>query len=91
MAGFQPFVISAQAGRPITVQLESMDTRFHLDGGGRHQFAIDELGVNIIAPPLGVAEETFVVEEPGEYRFYCSICCGGKANPSMWGTLIVKS
>lgn len=91
MAGFQPQVIRGRAGRPITVRLESLDTRFHRDGGGRHQFAIDTLGINIIAPPLGSRDTTFVVSEPGVYPFYCSICCGGRANPNMWGRLIVES
>ncbi len=89
MQGFQPKVINAKVGEPITVRLESLDTRFHRDGGGRHQFAIDTLGVNIIAPPLGSSEATFVVSEPGVYAYYCSICCGGRANPTMWGRLIV--
>ncbi len=91
MAGFRPQVIRAKAGRPITLRLESLDTRFHRDGGGRHQFAIDTLGINIIAPPLGSRDTTFVVSEPGVYPFYCSICCGGKANPNMWGQLIVEA
>lgn len=91
MGGFQPNILRVRANTPITIQLESLDTRFHRDGGGRHQFAIDELGVDIIAPPLGSEEKTFVISEPGTYAFYCSICCGGKANPSMWGRLIVES
>ncbi len=91
MAGFQPTVLTAKAGQPTTLRLRSMDTRFHLDGGGRHQFAIDELGIDLIAPPLGSAKVTFTVPEPGTYPFYCSICCGGKANPSMWGTLVVEA
>lgn len=91
MAGFRPQVIRARAGQPITVRLESLDTRFHTDGGGRHQFAIDELGLNLVAPPLGAVEATFVPPKAGLYRFYCSVCCGGKANPAMWGRLIVES
>ncbi len=91
MQGFQPQILRVRANTPITIQLVSLDTRFHRDGGGRHQFAIDELGVDIVAPPLGSEEETFVVSEPGTYSYYCSICCGGKANPSMWGRLIVES
>jgi cytochrome c oxidase subunit II len=91
MQGFQPKLLRARANTPITIQIVSMDTRFHRDGGGRHQFAIDELGVDIVAPPLGSEEKTFVISEPGTYAFYCSICCGGKANPSMWGRLIVES
>ena len=91
MGGFRPKVIRAKAGEPITLELKSLDTRFHTDGGGKHQFAIDELGVDIIAAPLKSKKMTFVVSEPGVYRFYCSICCGGKANPSMWGRLIVEA
>ncbi len=91
MGGFRPKVIRARAGEPITIRLESLDTRFHLDGGGQHQLAIDELGVNLIASPLGTSDTTFVVPEPGVYPFYCSICCGGKANPTMWGRLIVRA
>jgi cytochrome c oxidase subunit II len=91
MQGFQPKVIRAKAGEPITIRLKSLDTRFHTDGGGKHQFAIDELGVDIIAPPLKSQKATFTVSEPGVYRYYCSICCGGKANPTMWGRLIVEA
>ena len=91
MTGFQPKILRVKAGEPIRLRLESLDTRFHTDGGGRHQFAIDELGVDITAPPLGSKDVTFTVSEPGTYEFYCSICCGGKANPTMWGRLIVEA
>lgn len=91
MGGFQPSLLTIKAGQPIRLRVESLDTRFHSDGGGRHQFAIDELGIDVVAPPLGTAETTFTVSEAGIYRFYCSICCGGKANPAMWGTLVVES
>ncbi|MBI3460116.1 cupredoxin domain-containing protein, partial [Candidatus Acetothermia bacterium] len=37
------------------------------------------------------AEATFTPTKPGTYEFYCNICCGGKANPSMQGKLIVES
>lgn len=91
MAGFRPEVIRARAGVPFRIRLESLDTRFHTDGGGRHQLAVDELGLNLVAPPLGAAQATLTVERPGVYRFYCSVCCGGKANPAMWGQLIVEA
>lgn len=90
MRGFSKRVIRARAGRPITVRLTSVDTRFHSDGGGKHQFAIDALGVNIIAPPLGTREATFIPNGPGIYEYYCDICCGGRANPTMVGKLIVE-
>jgi len=85
-----PVVIKAKVGEPLTVRLVSLDNRFHTDGGGKHQFAIDELGLNIIAPPEGVSEATFTPAEPGVYEFYCDICCGGRANPTMRGKLIVE-
>lgn len=90
MAGFSTKVIKARVGEPLTVQLTSLDNRFHTDGGGRHQFAIDELDVNIIAPPEGTSEATFTPTKPGVYEFYCDICCGGRANPTMQGQLIVE-
>lgn len=90
MAGIYPKTIRVKAGEPVTIRLRSLDNRFHRDGGGKHQFAIDELGVNIIAPPLSTAEATFIPTEPGEYEYYCDICCGGRANPTMVGKLIVE-
>jgi len=90
MAGIYPKTIRVKAGEPVTIRLRSLDNRFHRDGGGKHQFAIDELGVNIIAQPLSTAEATFTPTEPGEYEYYCDICCGGRANPTMVGKLIVE-
>ena len=91
MGGFSTSEIRAKAGRPLTVQLTSVDPRFHTDGGGKHQFAIDALGVNIIAPPEGTREATFTPPGPGVYEYYCDVCCGGRANPTMQGKLIVES
>ena len=91
MGGFSASVIRAKAGRPLTVRLTSVDTRFHTDGGGKHQFAIDTLGVDIIAPPLGTREATFTPPAPGVYDYYCDVCCGGRANPTMQGKLIVEA
>jgi len=91
MAGFSQTVIRVRAGEPVTVRITSLDNRYHRDGGGKHQFAVDELGVNIVAKPLGSASQTFTPAEPGTYEFYCSICCGGRANPTMIGKLIVEA
>ena len=91
MDGFSVRQFSAKVGEPLTVQLRSLDTPYHTDGGGKHQFAIDEFGVNIVAPPKGVSEATFTPDKPGTYTFYCDICCGGKANPTMQGTLVVTA
>jgi heme/copper-type cytochrome/quinol oxidase subunit 2 len=91
MGGFSASVIRAKAGRPLTVRLTSVDTRFHTDGGGKHQFAIDALGVNVIAPPQGTREVTFTPPAPGVYEYYCDVCCGGRGNPTMVGKLIVEA
>jgi len=89
MSGFTRSEVRARAGQPVTVRLTSLDNAHHTDGGGKHQWAVDELGVNIIAPPLGSNYKTFTPAKPGTYTFYCDICCGGRANPTMSGKLVV--
>jgi heme/copper-type cytochrome/quinol oxidase subunit 2 len=90
MGGFSASEIRVRTGEPVTVRLTSLDNSHHTDGGGKHQWAVDELGVNIIAPPEGSSYATFTPDAAGRYTFYCDICCGGRANPSMNGTLIVE-
>ncbi len=90
MDGFDLKEIRAKVGETLTVNLRSLDTSNHTDGGGKHQFEIEELGVNIIAQPLSVNSGTFTATKPGKYTYYCSICCGGKANPTMSGELVVE-
>lgn len=89
MAGFTRKEVRVKAGEPVTVRLTSLDNSHHTDGGGKHQWAVDELGVNIIAPPKGSRSKTFTPVKPGTYTFYCDICCGGRANPTMSGRLVV--
>ena len=91
MGGFSVKEIRLKVGELVTIRLESLDNSHHTDGGGKHQFAVDELGVDVIAQPLNTNYATFTPEEPGTYTFYCDICCGGRANPTMNGTLIVES
>ena len=91
MDGFNMSEIRLKVGQPITVRLTSLDNSHHTDGGGRHQWAVDEFGVSVIAPPLGSNSVTFTPDKPGTYTFYCDICCGGRANPTMQGTLIVEA
>jgi heme/copper-type cytochrome/quinol oxidase subunit 2 len=91
MAGFSQKEIRVKAGQAVTVRLESLDNSHHTDGGGKHQWAVDELGVDIIAQPLSTNYATFTPDKPGEYTFYCDICCGGRANPTMNGKLIVEA
>lgn len=89
MGGFSRKVVYVKAGQPVTVRLTSLDNSMHTDGGGKHQWAVDQLGVNIVAPPLGSSSQTFTPDKPGTYTYYCDICCGGRANPTMSGQLVV--
>lgn len=91
MDGFDLVEIHAKVGETIKVNLRSLDNQYHTDGEGKHQFAIEELGVNIVAQPLSVASGTFVASKAGTFTYYCDICCGGKANPTMNGKLIVDA
>lgn len=90
MDGFNVDEIRVKVGQPITLRLTSLDTPYHTDGGGKHQWAVDELGLSVIAPPKGSDSITFTPDETGTFTFYCDICCGGRANPTMQGKLIVE-
>jgi heme/copper-type cytochrome/quinol oxidase subunit 2 len=91
MDGFDIKEIHAKVGETVKVNLRSMDNSMHSDGGGKHQFAIDELGINIVAQPLSLSSGTFTPAKVGVYTFYCDICCGGRANPTMNGKVIVEA
>ncbi|SRR5574341_251891 len=91
MEGFLPQVIRAKVGQPIKILLVNRDTRFHTDGGGWHQFAIEELGVNAKVGPESNQLVTLTPARAGTYEFYCDVCCGGKENPSMRGRLEVSA
>ncbi len=91
MGGFDKPEIRVKAGAPVTIRLTSLDNQHHTDGGGKHQWAVDDLGVNVVAQPLSSNTVTFTPEKPGTYTFFCDICCGGRANPTMNGTLIVEA
>jgi len=90
MSGFDQKEIRVKLGQPVTIRVTSLDNEHHTDGGGKHQWAVDELGVDIIAPPEGSDYVTFTPDKAGTYTFYCNICCGGRANPTMSGQLIVE-
>lgn len=91
MSGFSSNVVHVRAGEEVTLRLTSLDNQYHTDGGGQHQWAVDELGLNVVAFALGSESLTFTPDQPGMYTFYCDICCGGRANPTMQGTLIVEA
>lgn len=90
MGGFDMDEIRVRVGEPVTIRLTSLDNSNHTDGGGKHQLAVDELSLDVIAQPLNSDYVTFTPDKPGTYTFYCDICCGGRANPTMNGTFIVE-
>jgi cytochrome c oxidase subunit II len=90
MSGFSQNEVRVKRGVPVTIRLTSVDNRYHPDGGGQHQWAVDKLGLNLIAPPMGSNTITFTPDAPGVYTFYCDVCCGGRENPAMQGTLLVE-
>ena len=89
MGGFTPPSLTIPAGKAVTLKIINPDTAYHMDGGGVHQFAVPELGLDIMIQP----KSTRVIELPaakaGTYAFYCDVCCGGKENPSMQGTITI--
>lgn len=89
MSGFSPARISTRTGVPLTLRFVNNDSQSHTDGGGWHQFAIDDLGVDVRIAPRSTREVTITPESSGDYEFYCDVCCGGKENPSMVGALAV--
>ncbi|HEY6101761.1 MAG TPA: cupredoxin domain-containing protein [bacterium] len=90
MAGFTPNRFTVLAGRPIALTIENPDSQFHTDGGGWHQFAIDDIKLDVRIAPHSTKTVTLPALSAGTYQFYCDICCGGRANPSMLGVLEVR-
>ena len=92
MGGFEPPVMQVEAGSTVRVEFASTDTPFHSDGGGWHELAIEELGIDWkVAPQSRQVFEFTAPSKPGTYAFYCDICCGGQENPSMQGRLTVTA
>ncbi|MDQ7848786.1 MAG: cupredoxin domain-containing protein [Armatimonadota bacterium] len=91
MAGFEPRVLTAPAGREFRVQFINPDSRFHTDGGGWHQFRIGGTDIDVRIPPSTRLVVTLPPLAAGTYEFYCDVCCGGKENPAMRGMLEVRA
>jgi cytochrome c oxidase subunit II len=90
MGGFTPANLALAAGKPTTIRLVNPDSAYHMDGGGVHQFAVPALGLDIKVQPKSEQVFTIPAAKPGTYAFYCDVCCGGKENPSMQGTIVVS-
>lgn len=91
MAGFTPATITATAGQPLTIEMWTTDAAPHLHGGV-HTLISDDLGIYEELPAESRRTVTLQMpSEPGEYDIYCDTCCGGKASPSMHGTIKVEA
>ncbi len=91
MGGFSTPVMTVPAGQSTRLQIVNPDSSAHTDGGGWHQLAIPELGVDARVAPRSDKTIELPAAAPGEYAFYCDVCCGGKENPSMQGVLKVAA
>jgi hypothetical protein len=89
MAGFDPPIISAAVGEELVVELWTTDAPLHLQDGV-HTLISDELGIYEELPAESRRTVTLrMPATPGDYDIYCDTCCGGKASPTMHGTLRV--
>lgn len=89
MAGFSTPRMTTAAGQPLRLELVNNDSSMHTDGGGWHQLAIPALGVDGRVGPKSRVVVEIPAAAPGQYAFYCDVCCGGKENPQMQGVLTV--
>jgi cytochrome c oxidase subunit II len=96
MAGFTPSEVRVPAGQTVALELWTTDAAPHL-AGGVHTMISDELGIHEELPaagPTGDSRKVVTITTPtvpGTYDIYCETCCGGKASPSMHGTLTVTA
>jgi len=89
MAGFTPTEIHVKAGSRATFTWWTDDSALHLQNGV-HTMISPTLGLNESLPAASQRTVTWSVpDKPGRYDVYCDTCCGGKASPSMHGTIVV--
>ncbi len=86
MAGWDPPTLSTKVGVPLKVDVLALDDAH----GAGHDFVLDALNVNEY---VGSTQKVFTLpaDQPGQYTFYCSLCCGGKDSPTMVGTYMVQA
>jgi len=89
MGGFTPNALTVRSGEEVRINLINLDNAYHSDGGGNHNFVLPGLGISVLVEPEGQRVFSVTASSPGTYTWYCDICCGGKDNPAMVGTLVV--
>lgn len=90
MAGFTPSEIRVKAGSTVTLKWWTQDAAMHLQGGS-HTMIAPDLGLDEALPAESTRMVAWTVpNKPGTYDVYCDSCCGGKASPTMHGTIVVE-
>ena len=77
---FEPKEITIPSGTDVTFTLPN-------DGVTLHNFAIDDLGIDVDIDP-GATQEVVINAAPGSYEYYCNV--PGHKAAGMVGTLIVE-
>jgi len=77
---YSPSELKVNPGDTVTIQLVSTDVV--------HGLYIDDYGLSVEADPGQTTTLTFVADQPGSFRFRCSITCGAM-HPFMIGKLNV--
>lgn len=85
MAGWDPARLTTKVGAPLRVDVMALDNAH----GAGHDFVLEALNINEY---VGSTQKVFTLpaNQPGQYTFYCSLCCGGKDSPTMVGTYTVE-
>ncbi len=89
MGGWTPNVVYAKAGNPITLRIVTWLSERSMSDN-THSFVMDDPKIDLRFLAGETKTVTLPALVPGEYAFWCVTCCGGKASPSMHGTLIVQ-
>jgi len=77
---YSPAELHVNPGDRVTIELVSTDVV--------HGLYLDGYGVSVEADPGQTATLTFVANQPGSFRFRCSVTCGA-LHPFMIGKLTV--
>jgi mono/diheme cytochrome c family protein/plastocyanin len=80
--GWQPDIIQAEVGQPISIRMISDDVVHSFAVGGMEQPALDIM-------PGEWVETKLVFDQPGKYTFYCTRWCG-KNHWRMRGTIEIS-
>jgi plastocyanin len=79
---FRPVRVEIEAGEAVNLRLTNL-------GDLPHDLSIAELGFRLVANAGEAATGRLEVDQPGEYRFLCTV--PGHAQAGMVGTLVVEA